>query len=65
MDTNIFFIFFVVLLGLGGFLFSLGLWSDDKKCISCKRLGPSKYMSKDTRGRYWHYSCYQSDYFFD
>ena len=65
MNTDVLSVFFIVLLGLGGFFVLVGLWSDDKKCTGCNRLGPSEYMSKDSRGRYWHYSCYKDGYFFE
>jgi hypothetical protein len=60
---DVLFAFFIVLLGLGAFLVLLGQFLSAKRCTGCKRLGSTKYLSKDTKGRYWHYSCYKESYF--
>jgi hypothetical protein len=60
---DVLFVFFIVLLGLGAFSVLLGQFFSAKRCTGCKRLGSAKYLSKDTKGRHWHYSCYKEGYF--
>lgn len=49
-------LFMVCLGGVWGFLTLVGYAATDKKCVSCKNLGPSEYMLED-KGKYWHYGC--------
>jgi hypothetical protein len=63
MNTDILFVFFIVLLGLGGFLVLVGSFFSDKKCAGCGNYGPSEYMPVDAKGRHWHYSCYKESHF--
>ncbi len=63
--SDLFLAFFIVLLGLGAFSVFLGQFFSEEKCTGCGRFGPSRHMSKDTRGRHWHYSCYKDGYFFE
>jgi hypothetical protein len=60
---DVLFVFFIVLLGFSGFLVLLGQFFSAERCTGCKRLSSAKYLSKDTKGRYWHYSCYKDGYF--
>jgi hypothetical protein len=56
--ADVLFIFFICLLGVGGFLVLLGQFFSDEKCAGCGNLGPGEYMILDVKGRYWHYGCY-------
>jgi len=62
MNTDLLFIFFIGLLGVGGLSILWGSFYADKKCKGCGNLGDSDYMFVDTDGDYWHYACYESKY---
>jgi hypothetical protein len=62
MNTDVLFIFFFCLLGVGGVLLLLGFFFTDEKCKGCGDWGEAEYMLLDTEGDYWHFSCYANEH---